>query len=199
MGNLLTMADIARTLELPESTVRYYRDRFTEFIPAVGVGRNRRYRPEALDVLRFIADAMKEGMPAEGVRTTLAAKFAINVEPQQPTAAIPQQYRNQQQQPTAAILRSVIAELTANAEEALLEVAAETATLRNQQQQLHQELEAANQCHQEALERLCQQQAAQLKELQAMIEERLPLVEVKRRGLITRVRNFLGRDKQKDK
>lgn len=199
MGNLLTMADIARTLELPESTVRYYRDRFTEFIPVVGVGRNRRYRPEALDVLRFIADAMKEGMPAEAVRTTLAAKFAINVEPQQPTAAIPQQYRNQPQQPTAAILRSVIAELTANAEEALLEVAAETATLRNQQQQLHQELEAANQCHQEALERLCQQQAAQLKELQAMIEERLPLVEVKRRGLITRVRIFLGRDKQKDK
>ncbi len=39
--SLLTAAQIAKELNLPESTVRYYRDRFTEYIPTTGEGRNR--------------------------------------------------------------------------------------------------------------------------------------------------------------
>lgn len=45
---LMTMAEIAKQSGLPESTVRYYRERFAPYVPAVGEGRGRRYHPEAL-------------------------------------------------------------------------------------------------------------------------------------------------------
>ena len=141
MSDLLTMAEIARQLNLPESTVRYYRNRFPEFIPAVGDGRARRYRPEALDVLRFIANAMRAQTPAEDVKAALQASFPVNVEPQQQTATTQQQ--------TAAVLRELIADVvratTADTEKALLEVAEETATLRSETQQLRNELHAQQQ------------------------------------------------------
>ena len=52
---LLTLRELAAQLELPESTVRYYRDAFLDFIPSVGTGRRRRYPPQAAAVLRRIA------------------------------------------------------------------------------------------------------------------------------------------------
>jgi len=52
---LLTLRELAAQLELPESTVRYYRDAFLDFIPSVGTGRRRRYPPQAVQVLRRIA------------------------------------------------------------------------------------------------------------------------------------------------
>jgi hypothetical protein len=36
---LLTVAEIAKRLRLPESTVRYYRNRFNAYVPSVGSGR----------------------------------------------------------------------------------------------------------------------------------------------------------------
>lgn len=38
---LMTMAEIAKQSGLPESTVRYYRERFAPYVPAVGEGRGR--------------------------------------------------------------------------------------------------------------------------------------------------------------
>ena len=83
--DLLTVADIAKALNLPESTVRYYRDRFSAFVPVVGEGRSRRYPPEALDVLRYAAELLRSGMPADTVEQNLARRFPINAaaEPQQ--------------------------------------------------------------------------------------------------------------------
>lgn len=223
--DLLTIADIARALELPESTVRYYRDRFPEFIPAVGEGRARRYRPEALEVLQTIADAMREGTPAEEVGAALARRYPITA---MDRSSQQQQDRNQPQQSTAipqqtAAMRRVIAELVADAEKALLEVAAETATLRNQQeqttgaiadliaetatlrneaQQLRNELrsqqeqtEAADRRHTETLERLHEQRDAQAQELRAWLETRLPPAEAKRAGIVARVKAMLRRDR----
>ncbi len=85
---LLTAAQIAKELNLPESTVRYYRDRFTDYIPMTGEGRNRRYRPEAMDVFAFIAERMRNNMPADVLERELRARFPveITVEPQRPQA-----------------------------------------------------------------------------------------------------------------
>lgn len=52
---LLRLCELAAQLDLPESTVRYYRDAFLDFIPTVGTGRRRRYPPQAAAVLRRIA------------------------------------------------------------------------------------------------------------------------------------------------
>ena len=43
---LYTIREIAQELDLPESTVRYYRDAFPEHIATVGTGRRRRYPGE---------------------------------------------------------------------------------------------------------------------------------------------------------
>lgn len=58
---LLTLRQLASELDLPESTVRYYRDAFLDHIPAIGSGRRRRYPREALDVLRTVASLYAAG------------------------------------------------------------------------------------------------------------------------------------------
>jgi len=58
---LLTLRQLAEQLDLPESTVRYYRDAFLDRIPSVGSGRRRRYPRQAVDVLRAIARSYAAG------------------------------------------------------------------------------------------------------------------------------------------
>ncbi len=72
---LLTGAEIAKRLDLPESTVRYYRDRFAEYVPTTGEGRNRRYRAEALEVFAAIAESIRSGTPADIVEEELRDRF----------------------------------------------------------------------------------------------------------------------------
>ncbi|MHB1426471.1 MAG: MerR family transcriptional regulator [Gemmataceae bacterium] len=90
----LINADIGRELDLPESTVRYYRDRFETFLPMVGQGRQRRYRPEALEVFRVIAGTLRNSGTADEVQDMLNRMFPRNMdsdhEPQQ-QVAVPQQ------------------------------------------------------------------------------------------------------------
>ncbi len=45
----LTIKEIARRLDLPESNIRYYRDRFDRLLPSAGQGRKKRYKPEKPD------------------------------------------------------------------------------------------------------------------------------------------------------
>ncbi len=58
---LLTLRQLAELLQLPESTVRYYRDAFIDHLPSVGKGRRRRYPPAAIPVLRSIATSYAAG------------------------------------------------------------------------------------------------------------------------------------------
>lgn len=100
-SDLLTIAEIAKRLELPESTVRYYRNRFDEYIPSVGEGRSRRYKKEALEVFAVIADGLRNNETATSVKNTLDRTFPRNIdiedEPQQPMAVEQQQLISGQQ------------------------------------------------------------------------------------------------------
>jgi len=62
-----TIREIARELNLPESTIRYYRDAFTMYLPAWGTGRRRRYPPESLELLRLIADGYAQNHSREEI------------------------------------------------------------------------------------------------------------------------------------
>jgi len=62
-----TIREIARELNLPESTIRYYRDAFALYLPTWGMGRRRRYPPEALEVLRLIADGYAQSQTREQI------------------------------------------------------------------------------------------------------------------------------------
>lgn len=77
--SLLSIADISRRFTLPESTTRYYCKRFATFIPSVGEGRRRRYRPETLEVIAAILDQMQRSRTAVAVEEVLQSRFPSNV------------------------------------------------------------------------------------------------------------------------
>ncbi len=60
MTTLSTIQEIAKQLQVPESNIRYYRDRFEEYIPSVGDGRLKRYKKEAVDVFRHIVQGYRD-------------------------------------------------------------------------------------------------------------------------------------------
>ena len=72
---LLSVAEIARRLSVPESTVHYWKNRFAQHLPSNGSGRQKRFRPEAVDVFRVIAEMFSLGHSAQDVMDTLAKRL----------------------------------------------------------------------------------------------------------------------------
>ena len=72
---LLTIKAISQELGLAESSVRFYRDKFPHYIPSTGTGKGKRYLPVAVEVLRFIADMMRNGRTAEEVEKELSLLY----------------------------------------------------------------------------------------------------------------------------
>ncbi len=89
---LLTLKEIARRLNIPESTARFYRDKFPEYIPSEGIGRNKRYLPEAEEVLRFIAEGLRNGRSATDIEGELRLKYQAITDIEPIEAQLPQQY-----------------------------------------------------------------------------------------------------------
>lgn len=77
--DLLTIKEIARQLDLPESNIRYYRDRFEDFLPFVGQGRKRRYKPAALQVFSFIVEGLNQNLTSEEIGRRLAREYPRGV------------------------------------------------------------------------------------------------------------------------
>ncbi|MDW8059502.1 MAG: MerR family transcriptional regulator [Thermomicrobium sp.] len=68
---LLTLTEVARCLGLPETTVRYYRDRFAPYLPAVGSGRSRRYPLRTVERLRWIVEQLRAGVSVAEIEAQL--------------------------------------------------------------------------------------------------------------------------------
>lgn len=75
---LLSVAEIARRLGVPESTVHYWKNRFAQHLPSQGSGRQKRFRPEAVDVFRVIAEMFSLGHSTQDVMETLGKRFAFS-------------------------------------------------------------------------------------------------------------------------
>lgn len=99
---LMTIAEIAKELDIPESTARYYRDNFIDYVPSVGEGRKKRYRPETVEVLRLIAEGFKRRLTATEIENGLSQMFPRNFAIEEPTtittAAAQQQSENEVKQ-----------------------------------------------------------------------------------------------------
>lgn len=80
MDKKLTIKQIADTLQIPESTIRFYRDRFEEYVPSIGTGRKRRYPENAIEVFRIIAESYERNMTAEEIKERLSLEFARNID-----------------------------------------------------------------------------------------------------------------------
>jgi len=74
---LLSVAEIARKLGVPESTVHYWKNRFAQHLPSQGSGRQKRFRPEAVDVFRVIAEMFSLGHSTQDVMETLGKRFPL--------------------------------------------------------------------------------------------------------------------------
>ena len=72
MERYLSIADLSRLLDLPESTTRYYCKRFAAHLPSVGEGRKRRFVPESEAVLRVVVEEMRRSKNAFAVDLALA-------------------------------------------------------------------------------------------------------------------------------
>jgi DNA-binding transcriptional MerR regulator len=95
---LLAIAEIARELELPESTLHYWKNRFGPYLPSVGRNRQKRFKPEAVEVFRLIAQRLRSGHPSQDIMAELSRRYPVNAEPSfesqaeaPPPAAQPQQ------------------------------------------------------------------------------------------------------------
>ena len=98
-NDLLTLKEIARRLEVPESNIRYYRDKFSKYIPSVGEGRKMRYKPKAVEVFDYIARSMKDGKTSSEIDGEIGAMFPINAELQTPEVETETTFHQPQPEP----------------------------------------------------------------------------------------------------
>lgn len=141
---LLTMAQIAKQLNLAESTARFYRDRFEDFIPSVGEGRKKRYKPETVEVLRFIAKGYNRNLTAMDIEDGLSRMVARNIEFEETTAittaAAQQQSKNEPNQyalqlQIAIEQMSAAMQVMADQKEEIAELRKYVAVIENKQQE----------------------------------------------------------------
>ena len=86
MEQLSTLKDIARRLDVPESNLRYYRNRIGDFLPSTGKGRRRRYFPEAEEIFRKTIEYIGEGVTLDRIYSIFAENkpLAPREDPEQP-------------------------------------------------------------------------------------------------------------------
>ncbi|WP_243544807.1 MerR family transcriptional regulator [Pseudodesulfovibrio tunisiensis] len=77
---VLSVAEIARELDLPESTVHYWKNRFAQHLPSVGRGRQKRFRPEAVEIFAAISRMLKEGYTARDVMDALGREYPLQAD-----------------------------------------------------------------------------------------------------------------------
>jgi DNA-binding transcriptional MerR regulator len=77
-NRLYSIAAVARRLDVPESTLHYWKNRFRDHLPSLGEGRGRRFRPEALEIFRAIAEGLGRGLSVPEVKADLAGRFPVN-------------------------------------------------------------------------------------------------------------------------
>jgi DNA-binding transcriptional MerR regulator len=85
-NRLYSIAAVARLLDVPESTLHYWKNRFHAFLPSLGEGRGRRFRAEAVEVFRNIAEGLGRGLSVDEVKADLAGRFPVAVARSRPAA-----------------------------------------------------------------------------------------------------------------
>lgn len=76
---LLSIAEISRLLEVPESTLHYWKNRFAQYLPSTGRNRQKRFKSEAVEIFKIISSMLKQGHTAEDVMAELSRKYPVNV------------------------------------------------------------------------------------------------------------------------
>lgn len=70
-----TKAELSRHFQLPESTIRFYCNRFAAWLSGEGEGRKRRYAPSCLEVLTFIRENQPQARTSATMEKLLNERF----------------------------------------------------------------------------------------------------------------------------
>jgi len=74
-----SIKEIAKKLELAESTIRFWRDKFEKFIPVKGKGRKRKYSEKSFEIFKLIAGLSKGGFQKNEIEKEIKNKSEIAV------------------------------------------------------------------------------------------------------------------------
>src|SRR5699024_3954375 len=80
MDEWLSVTHISRLLEIPETTTRRYLTNFEEYLRSEKIGRGRKYHPDAIEILRRIANLYDTDRETKEIKTILANEFAFTLE-----------------------------------------------------------------------------------------------------------------------
>lgn len=80
----ISLREVARQLNIPPSTVVYYKDRFTDYVPSQGgEGRRKRYPAEVVEIFRRIREMFNNNWSTEQIEQELALRYGrAGVEPE---------------------------------------------------------------------------------------------------------------------
>ncbi|WP_320175829.1 MerR family transcriptional regulator [Maridesulfovibrio sp.] len=77
----LSLREVGRRLGIPPSTVVYYKDKYSKFIPSMGgLGRRQRYSAEVVEIFRRIREMYGMNWTTEQIENELSLKFGILIE-----------------------------------------------------------------------------------------------------------------------
>jgi len=146
MTELLSIKDISQELGIPQSTLRYYRDLFMDYLPSSGEGKKKRFYPEAVAVFQSISKSMHKNKSYEDIASDLNQRFTRFIEvdetenqSQQSSATQSQQQEISQIQaltPLTQLDGSAIMAVVASQNQALQQIAATISAVNEQQAEL---------------------------------------------------------------
>lgn len=80
----ISLREVGRQLDIPPSTIVYYKDKFEKYIPSEGgEGRRTRYPVEVLEIFRRIREMFNDNWSTEQIERELALKFSVLLNDQQ--------------------------------------------------------------------------------------------------------------------
>lgn len=100
-------------MDIPPSTVVYYKDKFAKFIPSEGGGgRRRRYPVEVLEIFRRIREMFNDNWSVDQIEQELALKFSTLMNDQQYDQQNDQSYRSEVPNALAREVGTVLGKLS---------------------------------------------------------------------------------------
>ncbi|MBI9080655.1 MAG: MerR family transcriptional regulator [Pseudodesulfovibrio sp.] len=101
----ISLREVGRQLEIPPSTIVYYKDKFVKYIPSVGgEGRRCRYPLEVLEIFRRIRKMFNDNWSTEQIERELALKFSSLMTDQQSDQSFDQRLSREDVQGLAGVL-----------------------------------------------------------------------------------------------
>ena len=73
---LYPISAIAKLLDVPESTLHYWKNRFDQVLPSIGQGRHKRFRADAVEVFRTIGGLLGSGMSLADAKAELLHRYS---------------------------------------------------------------------------------------------------------------------------